>query len=155
MLNNLRDTYFDVESKSGLHIHIPLLDKVVVIAGHSATGKTMMLNQLRALQDNPSEVKSSNIPLNKIRIVSHRADLYDSNGLINLSDTLIFIDRYPIVVNDEIEEFMRESLNKFVVFSHAALDNVPTSIFSLLALEYDFNTDTYSTIKLTKSNQWI
>ena len=113
-------------NKNGIHIkteesvlHIPIYDKITVITGDSATGKTKMMNFLKACKrakKNNTKIESS-VNLDDILLVFDE----DTIKLIiekKEKDRIIFIDRFNTVYSEKLEKFMTESKNIFIIMGH-------------------------------------
>ena len=118
MANNRRGIYIRTRYYT---IHIPIYDKVTVITGDSATGKTKLLNVLLACkgvsETNQDEVLESTINISDIVVVRNKDDLTSVLSQ-NLQKKYIFIDKMNLLYCDELDKFMDESKNIFVVNGH-------------------------------------
>lgn len=131
-------------NNKGIHIkaidtelYIPIYDKVTVITGDSATGKTKMLNFLKECKNasrNQIEVKST-INLEDIIIVD---DNYFLDIIIEKQEKskTIFIDRANLLINDNVLNFMNKSNNVFILIGHGNVSKL-ASQDAVLSLKHD------------------
>lgn len=129
-------TNIKIETIIGESIDIPLYDKVTVITGNSSSGKTKMINWLKACKKVPKEVKYSSIDLNNIIIISDEDDI---EHIINsqTSGNYIFIDHYSFLENNvDLYNFIRKSKNIFIIMGHRNTSGL-TSQDAVLMMEHD------------------
>lgn len=100
-------------------LFIPIYDRITVITGDSANGKTKMMKFLDACKKakNNNVKVTSNVDINDIILV------YDECTLQLLlekreSKKIIFIDRFNRLFSKELLHFMQESDNIFIILGH-------------------------------------
>lgn len=142
---NFKDSILIKTKSFTVDIRIPSL--ISVVTGDSSTGKTLMLNLLKDLQNAGSyKVVESNIELDDIIICTDQNDI---SYLLMHKDELvgktIFIDRYDMYYSEDLTKFIKKSPNRFILMSHTRvrLDKFP--VYSLITLKYSDNTKTFST----------
>lgn len=118
-------------------ISIPLYDKITVITGDSATGKTKMINLLDSIKKtykNDTSIKA-NINLDSVVIVT---DKYTLNLMEKTNETnkIVFIDRGNVVLDRDSIEFIHESNNIFIIMGHRNISGI-TSQDAILGLKHD------------------
>lgn len=133
-------------NKNGIHIkteetvlHIPIYDKITVITGDSATGKTKMMNFLKACKSakkNNTKIESS-VNIDDILLV------FDEDTLKLIMEKkeegrIIFIDRFNTMQSQEIAKFMDESKNIFIIMGHRNVSEL-TSQDAVLNMKCDGN----------------
>lgn len=133
-------------NKNGIHIkteetvlHIPIYDKITVITGDSATGKTKMMNFLKACKSakkNNEKIEAS-INLEDILLV------FDEDTIKLLIENkeegkIIFIDRFNTMQSKELIEFVNESKNIFIIMGHRNVSEL-TSQDAVLNMKCDGN----------------
>lgn len=123
----------------GTELHIPIYDKITVITGDSATGKTKMMGFLKACKNarkNNTKIESS-IDINDILLVSDE-DMLKMIIEKNESEKIIFIDRFNNVYSEELLTFMNDSRNIFIIIGHRNISEL-TSQDAVLAMQCDGN----------------
>lgn len=133
------DTKFVIESKALERVEIPLNNKVTILTGDSATGKTKLIKFLRLLLSDESEIRytSINDVCNKVIICESKKEVID---VINNRETnkIIVIDRFDLMSDDDkIINFIDDSSNIFIVAAHKAFKQCGYSTDSMLGLEHD------------------
>ena len=118
-------------------LYIPIYDKITVITGDSATGKTKMMGFLRACKNamkNNIKIEST-INLNDILLVSDEDTL---NLLIKKGENgkIIFIDRFNSLFCEEVLKFMTNSKNIFIIMGHRNISEL-TSQDAVLNMKCD------------------
>lgn len=133
----MSDTIFIRTDESSLEI--PIYDKISVITGDSSTGKTKMMQFLKACKNAwRNNVKiESNINLKDIILVDNEYTL-ESVIIRKESGKFIFIDRFNILVNNDILNFMKDSKNIFVIIGHRNISEL-TSQDAVLRMKCDGN----------------
>ena len=111
--------------KTGIYIkteqtelHIPIYDKITVITGDSATGKTKMMRFLKACKNarkNNVKIESS-IDMDDILLVTDE-DMLKMIIRTNEHEKIIFIDRFNNVYSEELLTFMNDSKNIFIIYN--------------------------------------
>lgn len=140
------DTVLKIEAKSGVCIIIPLNNKVSILTGDSATGKTKLINYIGDLLKDTSEIKNSSINIKNIKVCHNEEDVIELMKR-NIKNNIIIIDRFDTMSNeDNIMEFIRESSNYFIVAAHKEFKQCGYSTDSMLGLNY--NDLTYKAYKL-------
>lgn len=134
----LLNTEFYVKAKSGVEITIPINNKVTIITGDSATGKTKMLNYLSKLLQDKSEIIESKVKLDKVFVCMEAPNLFKvvDKGIENC---LVFIDRFDRISDDnkEIYDFITNSSNLFVLCVHKGIPQCGYNLKSILGLKHD------------------
>ena len=121
-------------------LHIPIYDKITVITGDSATGKTKMMHFLKACKSankkNQAKVESS-VNIDDIILIT---DEYTSKLMIDKQESgkIIFIDRFNNLLSEELKEFIYESKNIFVLLGHRNVSEL-TSQDAVLCMKCDGN----------------
>lgn len=118
-------------------ISIPIYDKITVITGDSATGKTKMINFIKACLNsvrNQAEIETS-INLDDIIIID---DKYTMESVIKNDEKkkIIFIDRFNILVDKNILQFIQKSQNIFILIGHRNLSEL-TMQDAVLIMKHD------------------
>lgn len=100
-------------------LNIPIYDRITVITGDSATGKTKMMKFLDACKKaKKNQIKiEANVNIDDIILVD---DEYTLQLMIekNESKKIIFIDRFNTLFSDELLKFMSKSDNMFIIMGH-------------------------------------
>jgi hypothetical protein len=127
---NAGDVKFDIDTPG----------KINLITGDSSTGKSYLCSILKMLKQNKDNIIKSNINIDDIFI-------WDSVNDINLDkhNSIIIIDRYPVVKIDGLDDFINNSNNKFIVITHLMhidLNVYPRDAFELI---YDADSGTFKT----------
>lgn len=108
-------------------IHIPIYDKVTVITGNSGSGKTLLVNTIdllcKVFSMDQNKILESTINMNDIIVVRDKVGL-ELLLKENPSGKFIFIDRMNMLYCDELDKFMDESKNLFVVFGHGDISEL-------------------------------
>lgn len=134
-MNKSKSIY--IRSKSGETLYIPLYDKVTVITGESATGKTKMLDWLKACKVayTSNEIIESSVNLEDIIVVQDR-EMVDSLIQLNVECKIIFIDRVSLFHSLALAEFIQSSKNLFILLGHRNVTEL-TSQDAVLGLRHD------------------
>ena len=127
-MTKLRVEYFN------RHIDIGLGNRGCVIVGDSGSGKSYFVRTLKNLQKTPFYVSYSTYPLEDIVIWNKKHEVDTS-----ISNKLIIIDRFSLLRSDELDRFVKESDNKFILISHDYKFTRPEGFIELLL---KFNKDT-------------
>lgn len=109
---------FYIKTKREIEIKIPINNKVTIITGDSATGKTKMIRYISDILKNKSEIIETTINLEAIVVCK---DIEDIEALIQqkIKGKIIFIDRYDNIEDvNPIISFIRETGNLFVLLAH-------------------------------------
>lgn len=123
----------------GTELHIPIYDKITVITGDSATGKTKMMGFLKACKNarkNNVKIESS-IDMDDILLVTDE-DMLKMIIRTNEHEKIIFIDRFNNIYSQELLTFMNHSKNIFVIMGHRNISEL-TSQDAVLAMKCDGN----------------
>ena len=66
-----------IESKAGERVEIPLNNKVTILTGDSATGKTKLIKYIKLLMTDSNEIKCASIadPSNKLIVCETKNDV--------------------------------------------------------------------------------
>lgn len=131
-----RNNEFYLKTKAGVEIRIPINNKVSIITGDSATGKTKMIRCLKDVLKDKSEVTAVTINLDDVLVCMNAEEFY-SVVKENITDKIIFIDRFDTVDINKIIDFLRESNNVFVICAHKEIPKCGYSIESMLGLFHD------------------
>lgn len=75
-----------------LQINLDIKDRITIIMGDSATGKTYLINTIDAITKNPGTIKVSGIPENRLVVCKSESEV--ANILNCKHSSMIFIDRY-------------------------------------------------------------
>lgn len=148
-LNNIE---INIKTESGTNIFIPINDKVSIIKGDSATGKTKMINYLNMLLSEPSEIKYCNMNYNNIIICKDKKEFnifIESSKIHGIKNKVVIIDRFDTMSDDEdIINFIAESQNVFIVCAHRPFDQCGYNTSSMLGLKHDgINYEAYQLFK--------
>lgn len=133
------NTNLAIESKAGESVEIPINNKVTILTGDSATGKTKLIRFIKLLLSDSAEIKQTSIDnvCNKVIVCESKDDVL---RLIDekVCNKIIIIDRFDIMSSDKkIIEFMKESSNIFIVAAHKDFDQCGYSTDSMLGLKHD------------------
>lgn len=132
---------FNIKNSTGIEINIPINNKVTIITGDSATGKSKMLRDLDFMLQDTSLITSTTVNLNSIIIchnVRNALNLLSNNKSLN--SKIIFIDDYDsIEPADETKliSIIRESKNLFVLMAHKDVPKCGYNHRSILGFEHD------------------
>ena len=131
-MNNTNRLIIDVPGY--LNIDMQIIGKVTVLCGDSGSGKTLLFKHIMASRNVSFPGKYSNIDLNK---VTYWSDVCH----INYNDTnkLIMIDRYPLFkrADPNIDKFIIESKNKFIIASHVVVPGTVQSDYYTVTYDMD------------------
>ena len=125
-----------IKTNNGESIEIPLYNRIMIITGNSASGKTKMLKMLNACKNVHQEVKESSINVDDIVIIT---DKHQLRSIIdnNVKGKYIFIDHYSFMENDKsIYNFIKTSNNIFVIMGHRNAKGLAIQD-AILTLEHD------------------
>jgi ABC-type molybdate transport system ATPase subunit len=117
---NKYNTTLEIESKAGETLIIPLNNKVTILTGDSATGKTKLIRFIKLLLNDKAEIKDTSIKdiYNKIIICESKKEMLDVIKR-EIADKIIIVDKFDTMSDDsEIIKFIRESSNLFIVAAH-------------------------------------
>ena len=133
------NTNLTIESKAGESVEIPIYNKVTILTGDSATGKTKLIRFLKLLLSDSAEIKRTSIDnvCDKVIVCESKEDVL---SLIDkkVYNRIIIIDRFDIMSSEKkIIEFMKESSNIFIVAAHRDFDQCGYSTDSMLGLKHD------------------
>lgn len=133
------NTNFVIKSKAGESVEIPLNNKVTILTGDSATGKTKLIRFIKLLLSDETEIQYTSVDdiCNKVVVCESKKEVMEviDNKTKN---KIIIIDRFDIMSNDkEIIDFMDESSNIFIVAAHKAFKQCGYSTDSMLGLKHD------------------
>ncbi len=129
-------TSIRIETNMGETMEIPIYDKVTVITGSSSSGKTKLINWLRACKNVPLEVKDSSIKLEDIILIT------DNDSVTHILNEqpigkYIFIDHYSFIENRiELYDFIKNSENIFIIMGHRNTSGL-TSQDAVLVMRHD------------------
>lgn len=142
------DTNFVIESKAGVKVEIPINNKVTILTGDSATGKTKLIRFIKSLLSDKSEIKYTTVQDICDNVIICET-IEDTLNLIdkNVENKIIIIDRFDIMSdNIRIIKFIDESSNLFIVAAHKEFKQCGYSTDSMLGLEH--NGENYKAYKL-------
>lgn len=123
-------------TKSNATVLIPLYDRVSVITGDSASGKTKLFRFLKACQGAPTEVTSATIDLNKMLFIDSQYDL-DNFDFDHYEGYMVFIDHFSFLQDSrKLLKFIDESKNTFIIMGHGNVTRL-TWQDPVLYLEHD------------------
>ena len=133
------NTDFIIESTAGEKVQIPINNKVTILTGDSATGKTKLMRFIKMLMYDKSEIKYASISevYDKVEVCQSKDEVLSliSKGVVN---KIIFIDRFDTMSNNEdIINYMDDSSNIFIVAAHKAFKQCGYSTDSMLGLKHD------------------
>ena len=122
-MGNRQDTFDSSVENNRLHYEFEIKQKITIIRGDSATGKTMLVNMLRQTQKFGA---SSGIDL----ICEVPCKILEGENwkliLENAADTIFFIDNGNAFVNtEEFAEAVKKSNSYFVLITRENLHNLP------------------------------
>ncbi len=118
---------------------LPIYDKVSVITGYSATGKTKLLNWIKACKElysiNPKDITECSKNFDDILIITTKEEC-KSLLLAGYSHKIIFIDRFNYISNEELNNFVINSENIFILVGHGNTANF-ASQDAILGVRYE------------------
>lgn len=122
----MKGTYQVSVENNRLHYEFEIKQKITIIRGDSATGKTILVNMLRQVQKFGA---SSGIDL----ICEVPCKILEGENwkliLENAADTLFFIDNGNAFINtEEFAEAVKKSNSYFVLITRENLHNLPYSV---------------------------
>lgn len=109
---------FYIKTKRGIEIKIPINNKVTIITGDSATGKTKMIRYISDILKDKSEITETTVILESVVVCK---DIEDVKALVDQKEKgkIIFIDRYDSIENiSPLISFIRETRNLFILLAH-------------------------------------
>jgi hypothetical protein len=127
-----------LDESRGISLNIP--NKVNIISGKSGAGKSYICQAIKSFKHSVG-VKSS-IPLEDIFVWNSAEDVNSE-----LAGKLIIIDRYPMCGGSKLDEFIKNSDNKFIVITHKLDNSLDVPAAYLYRLEYNGN-GKFSTVGL-------
>lgn len=126
-----------IKTHTGESLNIPIYDKITVITGGSATGKTKMLEWLKACKVgcNTGEIVDATVDLNNIIVVT---DQYVLAKLLSAyeEEKIVFIDRVSLWWTAQIADYVRNSRNLFVLIGHRNTSEL-TNQDAVLGMKHD------------------
>ena len=133
----INNNIINIEIKSGVSIIIPINNKVNIITGDSATGKTKMVSYLDTILEDTSEVTKKSVDLSNIIICKDEKSVKEYIKQ-DVKNKIFIIDRFDTMSDDrEIIDFMDESSNIFIVCAHKSFEQCGYSTDSMLGLKHD------------------
>lgn len=133
------DTNLVIESKAGESVEIPINNKVTILTGDSATGKTKLIKFIKLLMSDSAEIRYASIDdiCNKVIVCESKDDVLKVIDR-KVNNKIIIIDRFDsISSNKNIIKFIDESSNIFIVAAHKEFDKCGYSTDSMLGLKHD------------------
>lgn len=135
----LFNTDFIIESTAGERVQIPINNKVTILTCDSATGKTKLIEFIKMLIYDRSQIKYASIDrvYDKVIVCQKKDEVLNliSKSTVN---KIIFIDRFDTMSsNEDIINYMNESSNIFIVAAHKAFKQCGYSTDSMLGLKHD------------------
>lgn len=128
-----------IRTKEDETLDIPLYDKVTVLTGDSATGKTKMLGWLSACKsvskENPNEIVETSVNLEDITIITSE-EMVKSLLKGEYYHKIIFIDRFMLWANTDLIEYIYNSENIYIILGHRNTSEI-TSQDAVLGLRHD------------------
>lgn len=128
-----------IESKAGESVEIPINNKVTILTGDSATGKTKLIRFIKLLLSDKAEIQYTSIDDIGSKVVVCESKKEVMEVIANrTTDKIIIIDRFDIMSDDDkIVNFIEESSNIFIVAAHKAFKQCGYSTNSMLGLKHD------------------
>jgi len=153
----ITNNIIEIRSKLGVSITIPVHNKVSILTGDSATGKSKMINCLAELLQDNSEIDYCSVgDPNKLLICKNKKDFECHIENIKLgkkealAKAIVIIDRFDTMSDDkDILEFIRDYNAIFIVCAHKSFEQCGYSTNSMLGLKHDGNS--YIAYKLFKT----
>ena len=148
-LDNIK---IDIRTRSGATIFIPINNKVTILKGNSATGKTKLINYLDMLLIDKLEIEYCNMNYNNIIICKNKLEVMnfiENSKRTHMKNKVIIIDRFDTMsADEEIIDFIAESQNVFIVCAHRPFDQCGYNTYSMLGLKHDgINYEAYQLFK--------
>lgn len=133
VMNNINEFY--LRTKSGISVRIPVNNKVTIITGDSATGKTKLVSYLSDLLIDKNEITETSVDLDSIIICKDKLDV-EQLVKENVNNKLIFIDRFDTLDNEIISYISRTSCH-FILFAHKDVPQCGYDYSSILEMSHD------------------
>lgn len=131
------DTTINIKAKSGVCIKIPVNNKVTILTGDSATGKTKMIKYMKELSKDTNEIEHTTVNIDSFVFCDDIQDMIN-NINANIKHKVIIIDRFDTMSNNKkIIEFMINSENYFIVSAHKEFTKCGYSTDSMLGIRHD------------------
>lgn len=133
------DTNLVIESKAGESVEIPINNKVTILTGDSATGKTKLIKFIKLLMSDSAEIRYASIDgiCDKVIVCESKDDVLKVIDR-KVNNKIIIIDRFDLISSDKnIIKFIDESSNIFIVAAHKEFDQCGYSTDSMLGLKHD------------------
>lgn len=130
------DTTFYIKTKSGIEVTIPINNKVTILTGDSATGKTKMCKLLSNILTDKAEVAEKTVDLDTIIVCLNEKEFINAISA-NPKGKIIFADRFDRVKGENIFDYIDESSNLYVLCAHCDIPQCGYSLESLLGLKHD------------------
>ncbi len=105
------------KSENGVEISFDINEKITVIGGYSASGKTYIINALKNAKKNSYNLYS-NIDVSRYIIIDDELNISNVNNIKN--DSIVFVDRYDSFSNESkqaIWDKMKKTSAIWVVMS--------------------------------------
>lgn len=101
---------------SNIIFSIPIYERIMLIVGDSATGKSYICKQIKASKANKKTINQvrTNIKLENTYVISTPLELQAIQSM-EVKGSLIIIDRYSIIATPESNEFVNNSDNIFIL----------------------------------------
>lgn len=128
-----------IKTKDNNSLYIPIKDKISVITGNSASGKTKMINWLiackKVIKYNPNEIIECSTNLDDIEILTNENDI---KALLDnkYNNKIIFIDRLNLYITEQLLDYMRDSKNIYIVTGHRNISEI-TGQDAVLGMKHD------------------
>lgn len=128
-----------IKTKDGTTMELPIYDKITVITGDSATGKTKLIKWIQSCKnvykDNPAEIIEHTMDLNDIIIIDSKESV-DNLLTSDYSYKYIFIDRFNTLNTKELTNYVINSNNVFILIGHGNIEEY-ASQDAVLGIKHD------------------
>lgn len=124
-------------------IYIPINNKVTIITGDSATGKTKMVKLLQSIKAIPSLAVKSSINIETLEIIdcADREELDLMMSMSNAENRIFIMDKYDALVNrndiQKLVEFIQKTKSLFIIIAHNDVPKCGYNHASILYMEHD------------------
>lgn len=130
----------NIETQSGIKFNLVIRENKTVICGESATGKTLLCNTIKELENSSKEYDIDNIII---------LDKDNKNELSNFKHKLIIIDRADLVLDRKDIRIINQDtdINKYLLMSRKPLgiDIIPNNFGEfenkngIIEIDYSFD----------------